>query len=243
MTNKRRVLTIEDDRSIRRGLVDALRFAGYEVAEAGRGDDGLAEAFAGEYDMVLLDLVLPIRDGFEILTELREARPMLPIIILTARGAEGDRIRGLRGGADDYVAKPFSVEELLARVDAVLRRSPQRPMPLSAVSIPGGVIDFERREIRFTAGARETLSERESELLIYLARHRGRSVKRDEILAHVWKLKPEGINTRTIDMHVARIREKLHDATETPTILLTVRGKGYMFQMPGDQPEEHSCHG
>jgi DNA-binding response OmpR family regulator len=168
---------------------------------------------------------------------------MLPIIILTARGAEGDRVRGLRSGADDYVVKPFSVEELLARVAAVLRRSPQRPVAVASVSIPDGLIDFERREVRFTRGIREVLSERESELLMYLARHRGRAISRDEILTNVWRLAPRGITTRTIDMHVARIREKLHDSTVAPTILLTVRGKGYMLCMPSDYREEHSCPG
>ncbi|MFH1266402.1 MAG: response regulator, partial [Planctomycetota bacterium] len=123
MSNQK-ILTIEDDPAIRRGIVDALRFAGYVPLEAARGDTGLDMALAREFDLLLLDLVLPGRDGLEILREVRRLRPTLPIIILTARGEEADRVRGLNDGADDYVVKPFSVKELLARVEAVLRRTP-----------------------------------------------------------------------------------------------------------------------
>jgi DNA-binding response OmpR family regulator len=241
MSGKLRILTIEDDRAIRRGIVDALRFAGYDVREAGHGDEGLAEAKAWQFDLLLLDLVLPGRGGLDILAELREVRPTLPIIILTARGEEEDRVRGLRSGADDYVVKPFSIAELLARVAAVLRRSPQRPSVLSSVTFPGGTIDFDRHEVRLVGGDREPLSEREVELLAYLAQHGGRAVGRDEILANVWHLAPQGISTRTIDMHVARIREKLHDHAETPMVLLTVRGKGYMFQRTSEPREAPPC--
>lgn len=230
MDSPRRILTIEDDAAIRRGIVDALRFAGYQPHEANRGDDGLAMGLSGPFDLILLDLVLPGRDGIEVLQQVRRVHPTLPVIILTARGEEADRVRGLREGADDYVVKPFSVNELLARVEAVLRRSPARPLDLTCVNFPGGVIDFERREVRFTAGEREELSEREAELLRYLAVHRGRAITRDEILTNVWGLVPRGITTRTIDMHVARLREKLCDNSHAPHILLTVRGKGYMFQ-------------
>ena len=227
--SKPQILTIEDDPAIRRGIVDALRFAGYGTLEAARGDQGLQLAVAAQYDLLLLDLVLPGGDGFEILREVRRLRPTLPVIILTARGEEADRVRGLRDGADDYVVKPFSVKELLARAEAVLRRSPQRPLDLSEINIPGGRIDFGRREVRFDDGGREELSEREAELLHYLAAHGGRAIAREEILANVWRISPRGLPTRTIDMHVARLREKLRDDPARPAILLTVRGKGYMF--------------
>lgn len=231
MKARARILTIEDDAAIRRGIVDALRFAGYEVDQAGRGDDGLARALSGPWDLLLLDLVLPAKDGLEILTQVRCSRPTLPVIILTARGDEADRIRGLKDGADDYVVKPFSVQELLARIEAVLRRSPQRPVELAVAQFSGGWIDFERREIRYDEGGREALSEREAELLIYLAKHQGRAVAREEILTHVWRLSPQGITTRTIDMHIARLREKLKDSPSNPQTLMTVRGKGYMFRL------------
>ena len=141
-----KLLTIEDDPAIRRGIADALRFAGYEAIEAADGEAGLTMATQGQFDLLLLDLVLPKRDGMEILRETRRLRPTLPIIILTARGEEADRVRGLRDGADDYVVKPFSVKELLARVEAVLRRSAERPGDVHTIAIPGGTVDLLRRE-------------------------------------------------------------------------------------------------
>src|SRR5512135_1634305 len=121
------ILTIEDDAAIRRGIVDSVRFAGYDTIEAADGQSGMEMATRRQFDLLLLDLVLPKRDGLEILREVRRLRPTLPVIVLTARGEEADRVRGLHDGADDYVVKPFSVKELLARVEAVLRRSAERP--------------------------------------------------------------------------------------------------------------------
>jgi two-component system alkaline phosphatase synthesis response regulator PhoP len=230
-----RILTIEDDPAIRRGIIDALRFAGYQTLEAARGDTGLEMALSREFDLLLLDLVLPGRDGLEILREVRRLRPTLPIVILTARGEEADRVRGLNDGADDYVVKPFSVKELLARVEAVLRRSPQRPTDIGPIAIPGGRIDPARREIQFDDGQRAELSERELELVRYLASHCGRAVAREELLANVWRISPKGVTTRTIDMHIARLREKLRDDPGQPAVLLTVRGKGYMFAAEPEQ--------
>ena len=183
----------------------------------------------GQFDLLLLDLVLPGREGFEILQQVRRLRPTLPVIILTARGEEADRVRGLRDGADDYVVKPFSVKELLARVEAVIRRSAERPSDLAEVEIPGGRIDLARREVRFDDGRRTELSERELELVHYLAANSGRAIARDELLANVWRITPQGVSTRTIDMHIARLREKLENDPNRPEVILTVRGKGYMF--------------
>lgn len=227
--NSKRILVVEDDSAIRRGLVDALQFAGYEVLEAANGQDGLKLALRSTFDLLLLDLILPGLSGFEILEAAHAARPTLPVIILTARGEEADRVKGLRLGADDYVVKPFSVRELLARVEAVLRRSPERPKSVSKITLPGGVADLERCEVRFQDGQRSELSEREVELLGYLASHAGRAISRDEILQRVWRLDPKRLETRTIDMHIANLREKLHDDPAEPRVLLTVRGKGYMF--------------
>lgn len=226
----RTVLTIEDDASIRRGIVDALRYAGYVVLEAGDAKLGLEMAVRQNYDLLLLDVVLPGGSGLNILRTLRQTRPTQAVILLTALGAENDRVEGLRLGADDYVVKPFSVKELLARVEAVIRRTPQRPTDVQEVPFAGGVADLLRQEVRFHEGAeRVELSQREVELLRYLANHPGRAIARDELLAHVWRISPEGLATRTIDMHVARLREKLRDDPAEPKILLTVRGKGYMF--------------
>lgn len=228
------ILTIEDDTAIRRGITDALRFAGYAVLQSAHGGEGAEMAVGQAYDLLLLDLVLPGVPGLQILDRVRAVRPTQPVIILTARGDEQDRVEGLRRGADDYVVKPFSVRELLARVEAVLRRSPQRPTDVRLIRLPDGQADLDRREVRFEDGQRVELSERELELLRYLARHDGRAVGRDELLANVWQISPRGISTRTIDMHVARLREKLRDDSTTPRILLTVRGKGYMFARQAD---------
>ncbi len=226
--NTKRVLVVEDDTAIRQGIVDALKFTGYEVLQAANGNDGMDQALRANFDLLLLDLILPGPSGFEILKMVHEMRPTLPVIILTARGEEADRVQGLRLGADDYVVKPFSVRELLARVEAVLRRSPERPNHVNRIEFPAGVADLARSEIRYENGERCELSERESELLRYLASNAGRAISRDEILLRVWRLNPKRLETRTIDMHVANLREKLHDSSEHPEVLLTVRGKGYM---------------
>jgi DNA-binding response OmpR family regulator len=226
---KPRILVIEDDAAIREGIVDALRYQGYLTLEAADGRCGTRMAMSGEYDLLLLDLILPGRDGLEILQELRERCPTLPVIILTARGEEKDRVRGLRLGADDYVVKPFSVGELLARVEAVLRRSPERPSDVREIQLPDGRVDLARCEVRFDDGERTELSGRERELLRYLACNSGRAISREEILSHVWRLEPRGVTTRTIDVHVGRLRQKLRDDASPPRILVTVRGKGYMF--------------
>ena len=222
---KQTVLTIEDDAAIRRGVVDALSFAGYEVIEAADGESGCQMALGREYDLLLLDLVLPGMLGLEILRQVRNVRPTMPVIILSARGEENDRVQGLQLGADDYVVKPFGVNELLARVDAVLRRSPSRPSGVDTLPLPAGEVDFQRGEVRFSDGQSLVLSERELALLEYLARHMGRAIAREELLSNVWQIDARGVSTRTVDMHIARLREKLRDES----ILVTVRGKGYML--------------
>jgi DNA-binding response OmpR family regulator len=225
----KRILVVEDDAAIRRGLVDALGVAGYTTLEASEGAAGLVAALESECDLMLLDLVLPRRDGLAVLREVRAMRRALPVIVLTARGSEDDRVQGLALGADDYVVKPFSIKELLARIEAVLRRAPKRPPAVRRLEFEGVQADLERQEITFDDGERSELSEREWQLLQYLARNAGRAVSRDELLARVWGLDPTGITTRTIDMHVARLREKLRDDQGSPRIVLTVRGQGYML--------------
>jgi two-component system alkaline phosphatase synthesis response regulator PhoP len=231
------VLVVEDDAAIRRGIVDALKYAGYRTFEAADGDSGLSAAIGADIDLVLLDILLPRRDGFAILDELRKARPALAVIVLTARGTEEDRVRGLKTGADDYVVKPFSASELLARVEAVLRRSAERPRSAGCVSVAGRTIDFERREVRFADGGSSELSEREAGILRYLAQNPGRAVTRAELLARVWGFDPRGLHTRTVDMHIARLREQLRDDPSAPRIILTVRSLGYKFA-PEENAEE-----
>ena len=226
---RQRILVVEDDGAIRLGVVDALQFAGFRVLEASRGDSGLEMALNASYNLLLLDVILPALSGLEILEQVRVERPTVPIIMLTARGEEADRVQGLRLGADDYVVKPFSVKELVARVDAVLRRSPERPAELTEVPIPGGVANLERREVAFDDGHSVDLSEREVDILRYLAGHSNRVITRDELMQRVWRINPRGVQTRTIDMHVARLRDKLRDDSSQPQLIVTVRGKGYMF--------------
>ena len=206
-----------------------MSFAGYEVIQAATGNDGCEVAISREYDLLLLDMVLPGMTGLEILRSVRNVRPTLPVIILSARGEERDRVKGLKLGADDYVVKPFSVDELLARVEAVLRRSPARPTDVEELPIAGGCVDFSRHEVRFEDGSRETLSDRELALLRYFACNAGRAIGRDELLTNVWQIDSRGVSTRTIDMHVARLREKLRDTGEEPRVVVTVHGKGYMW--------------
>ena len=223
------VVVVEDDPAIREGLVDALGFDGHRVLQAADAPSGTESALRSTCDLVLLDLMLPGGDGFSVLKEIRRLKPELPVIILTARGREADRVRGLQLGADDYVVKPFSVRELLARVQAVLRRTRKvESSDHTTLPIPGGRIDLARREVVFEDGAREELSDREAALLAYLSQHRGRAVGRDELLRDVWSIDATRVQTRTVDMHVARLREKLRDAEE-PRIIMTVRGRGYML--------------
>lgn len=230
-------LIVEDDLAIRRGLVDALAGAGFSTLEAGDGASAEALALERPVRLVLLDLVLPRKDGLAVLRAIRAAKPALPVILITARGAEDDRVAGLRLGADDYVVKPFSIRELLARIDALLRRSPARAEAPAVRAIPGGAIDLSRGEIRFEDGSREELSDLEARLLAYLIAAEGRLVPRDELLVRVWEIDPRRIETRTVDMTVARLRKKLRDGTGSgeasiegtgePRLLLTVRGRGY----------------
>ena len=229
-----KVLVVEDDDAIREAVVDALRQAGYGVLEARDGDDGLRAALQAEYDILLLDLLLPGTDGLQILRQLKHARPTQPVIILTALGEEAQRVEGLRLGADDYVVKPFSIKELLARIEAVLRRSPERPLDVSEIAIEGGLVDLSRQEVRFRDGERVTLTEAEVRLLRYLAANQHRAVSRDELLLRLWGLEPSSVRTRAIDMQITRLRKKLRDDPTTPRIILTVRGKGYMLAAKGD---------
>ncbi len=230
MARKRTIVVVEDEDAIRRGIVDALGVAGYQTVEAADGEAGLTEARRAGVDLVLLDLLLPKMNGFDVLEQLRLTRPALPVVILTARGSEDDRVRGLHGGADDYLVKPFSARELLARVDAVLRRSPERPTPVVRISAGDTVVDCARREIIRKDHERVALSEMEANILERLAAHAGRCVSREELLSCVWGIRDGGVETRAIDMHITRLRHKLaSDGGPDVEWIATVRGKGYML--------------
>jgi DNA-binding response OmpR family regulator len=225
-----RIVVVEDEPAIRRGVVDALKMSGYEVAEAADGAAGYERSIQPGVRLVLLDLLLPQRDGLDVLSDLRRMRPTLPVIILTARGSEEDRVRGLKMGADDYVVKPFSARELLARVEAVLRRTPNGANGARTARLGRAVIDFHRREVKWSDKVRAELSETETGILLLLLENASRSVSRDEILTRLWGINPQGLETRTIDMHVARLRAKLRDPSgkTAPEAIVTVRAHGYM---------------
>jgi DNA-binding response OmpR family regulator len=232
--HKRSILAVEDDPAIRRGVADALTFAGYQVQQAGNACEGQRLAGERRFDLILLDVVLPDGSGLDILAEIRERAPQQPVIMLTARGEEQDRVNGLRRGADDYIVKPFSVKELLARVEAVLRRAGPPPEPQGRIDLGDfGCVDLATCELSRGDGERRELSPREVQLVDYLTRHSDRVVTRDELLQNVWGLDARGVTTRTIDMHVARLREKLGDDSASPQVLLTVRGRGYRWSHGG----------
>ncbi len=221
------ILVIEDDPAIRGGIVDVLEYAGYQTLEAADGHTGMQTALKADYRLALLDIVMPGPSGFDILAAIRRHRPGQAVIILSARGEEHDRVRGLADGADDYVVKPFSMKELLARVDAVLRRTCERPAPADTRALGDLTVDFQARHLHLPGGIREELSEREASLLRYLADAAGRVVSREEILRNLWHLDPHRTETRTIDMHVMHLRNKL--ARSATARLTTVRGKGYQL--------------
>ena len=229
MSQQQTILVVEDDTPIRIGIVELLKVSGFNVLECASGDEGLRAAISGHLDLALLDVFLPGIDGFELLERIRKERPGLPVIMVTARGAESDRIRGLEGGADDYVVKPFSPKELLARINAVLRRSYERLGSVRTLATEGISIDLERSEVLLADGEARSLSERDVQFLAYLAESKGRAISRDELLLRVWGINPKGVHTRTVDMLVKRLREKLGDPQESPRFIQTVRARGYML--------------
>ncbi len=223
------ILVIEDDRSIRTGLVETLRAKGYEVDAAERGGEGLALFAARRPELVVLDLMLPDMEGFEVCRQLKSSPGAdVPVIILTARGAELDRVRGLEMGADDYVTKPFSLMELLARIAAVLRRAGRarsQPMEIEEIAFGEIRINFRRHE-GAKAGVPLELSDRAYVILQVFARHRGEVLSREQLLEEAWGM-PRELNTRTVDNHIVKIRQQIEDDPNRPRYLVTVHGIGY----------------
>ncbi|HEY6866625.1 MAG TPA: response regulator transcription factor [Candidatus Eisenbacteria bacterium] len=226
------VMVIEDEKEIRDLVRYNLERAGYRVSTASDGEAGLRDLFASRPDALVLDLMLPGRSGLEVLRELRD-EPLtrdLPVVVLTARGAEMDKLLGFEHGADDYLTKPFSPRELIARLKALLRRSrPERGT--AAIEVGGLRVDPAAREIRF-GGRRLELTPREFDLLAFFARHPGRVLSRDELLRKVWGYNYVG-ETRTVDVHVRRVRRKLGDGER---LIETVTGAGYKLVAPGGGP-------
>ena len=227
MKVKPSILIVEDEEAIRDGLVDVLVFHGYETDTAADGTTGLDKAMSGRYDLILLDVMLPGLDGYSICNAIRERDREQAIIMLTARTSDDDIVAGLKLGADDYVAKPFSVQQLVLRIAAVLRRSQgirkrERMLVLDGVNIDTENFSGHRGDeaLEFT--------KREIELLVYLAANSSRPVPREELLSRVWGYAPHvELETRTVDIHIAKLRRKIESNPKEPTILVTVRGAGY----------------
>ena len=202
------ILIAEDDDSIRHALTDVLTASGYEVLALEEGLAAIHAVRERNFDLALLDVAMPGADGFQVLQAMSEERPGTPVIMLTARGEEEDRVQGLKLGADDYIVKPFSIRELLARIEAVLRRSPERPRQLREISIPGATLDSANRLITFKDGRETSLTAR-------------------ELLRRVWDVDPRLTDTRSVEMTVMRLRDKLGAISASP--LETLRSQGYRW--------------
>ena len=231
-----RLLLVEDEPGLQLTLSDRLAAEGYAVETAGDGDTGLARATAEAFDLVVLDVMLPKRDGFDVCRTLRQRGVKTPILMLTARGQVVDRIVGLKLGADDYLTKPFEPLELLARIEALLRRVPATTLVVPAGIAPGGtarhvfdefVMDVRKAELTRQGEAVE-LSAKEFQLLRYFLEHRGATISRDELLHEVWGYQNTP-STRTVDVHVAWLRQKLEPNPKVPQLIVTVHGLGYKF--------------
>ncbi len=228
----RRILVVEDNPGLAEGLRLNLAHDGHEVRVATDGFDGLSQAHRWDPELIILDLMLPRLDGFEVLRTLREEGRDVPVLVLSARATETDRLRGFRLGADDYVIKPFSLPELLARVSAMLRRRP------AVVQAAGGAEQWQFGRIVVDAGTHGVLRDgepialrpREYDLLIALLRREGRVASRAELLDAVWQYEPDVVS-RTVDMHILELRRKLEDDPAHPVHILTVRKSGYRLDL------------
>jgi two-component system response regulator RegX3 len=223
-----RVLLVEDERGLRDGLSDLLAGDGHDVTALEDGDTAADVGTRQAFDLVVLDLMLPRLDGIGVCRRLRAARPGMPILMLTARGSEDDKVRGLSEGADDYVTKPFSARELLARVRALGRRVQATPAPAEHLCADGCDIDFSRLTATRAGHAPVALTPREAGILRWLHRHRDRVVSRAELLEQVWGLRGD-LQTRAVDMAIAVLRKKVELDPAHPCIVVSVKGAGYAW--------------
>ena len=223
------LLFVEDEQALLMTVGDRLRNEGYVVEYATDGDQGFEKATQLPFDLIILDVMLPRRSGFVVCRDIREAGVITPILMLTARGQTQDKVMGLKIGADDYVTKPFEMLELVARVEALLRRAPSSPA-LQSDSYQFGSVFVDLRGTEVTRdGEPVNLSAREFQLLRYFLEHPGATLSRDELLKQVWGYSA-GVFTRTVDVHVASLRQKLENDPRQPKFILTVQGLGYKFR-------------
>jgi two-component system response regulator RegX3 len=226
---KARLLVVEDDAALRQGLLDVLVFNGYEVRGVADGGDGLRVALDEHADLVLLDVMLPTLDGFSICREIRLRKPNQAVVMITAKGSEDDVVAGFKAGADDYIAKPFSLRELMVRVEAVLRRAGknlgEQEIVVRDIRFDGHhlVAEFQGRAVEITR--------REMDIIVYLHRHAGRIVSRKELLTEVWQYADAGIETRTVDIHMLKLRKKIAGLAGDVALIATVRGEGYRLDL------------
>lgn len=223
---------VEDEPAISRGLTDVFVYHGYDVETEADGRRGLERALEGGFDLVLLDIMLPSMNGFDVCNGIRDALPELPIIMLTARVSDEDIVKGLTVGADDYVAKPFSVEQLVLRVKAVLRRTAAARVRVDKIELGAGqVVDIDNLEFR-RGDDNVRLTRREADILAYLNAQSGRAVNRAELLTEVWGYNhPDELETRTVDIHIAKLRRKVERDAKKPALVETVRGAGYRLNV------------
>ncbi len=220
-----RILIIEDEPLMQRGLRDNLEFEGHEVDVRGDGISGYAASLREKYDLIVLDIMLPQMSGFDALRKAREKGIQTPILVLTAKGEEGDKVLGLELGADDYVTKPFSVRELIARINALLRRSVQSGGSDSIMTL--GDIEINFASYTGSKNGKEfTMTPKEYDILKYLWQHRNEAVSRDALLTNVWGY-DESVTTRTVDNFILKIRQKIEDDFAHPKIIITIHGTGY----------------
>jgi DNA-binding response OmpR family regulator len=229
---RRKILVVEDEPAILNGVKDMLELEGYSVLTASDGQEGLKLALAHDPDLILLDVMMPKMSGFEVLRKLRENRIRGSVILLTAKKAEEDKVRGLKLGADDYVTKPFSVVELVARVQAVLRRTDPPADPLQEVRFHDVRIDFEKLEA-FKAERKLELTPKEFKILRLFVENPGKVVSRNELLDKVWGYDVFP-TTRTVDNHIVKLRKQIEDVPSEPKIITSVRGVGYKFNAEVD---------
>jgi DNA-binding response OmpR family regulator len=224
----KRILIVEDEQNMVNGLKDNLEFEGYEVDIAMEGRTGLQKAVQGPYDLILLDVMLPELSGFDVCKSARKEGVSTPIILLTARGEEIDKVLGLELGADDYITKPFSLRELLARIKAILRRAPaEKEVTAESEFVTIGKIKVNfRTYVAFNAAGEVKMSHKEFEVLNYLNRHAGNIIHRDDLIYDVWGIEFD-ISTRTVDNFILKLRQKIELDPNNPKIILTVHGMGY----------------
>ncbi len=228
MSRKPRLLIIEDEPAIVQGLVDVFIYHGYDVDSATDGRQGLDKALTGCYCLILLDIMLPSMDGFMICDRIRQQDLEQPIIMLTAKSTEEDIINGLSLGADDYLAKPFSVRELVLRVSAVLKRSHSLFRENAILEVAGGLRIDCKNLLQLDSSPARRFTRREVQILQYLQNNQDRPVAREELLAKVWGYRQaDSIETRTVDIHIAKLRRKIEPDPKQPRFLLTIRGEGY----------------